>query len=103
MPTPKPTPKPKPKVKGAIIQGSASRKAYSEGRKTELKTGMTGKQAKANAGTYTKATKALKNKSPLVIERPGFQNDRAYAAGRLAVNTARKTKKVSGPKSKRGN
>ena len=101
-PTPKPTPK--PKVKGAIIQGKDSKKFYNEGRKVQLENGtLSSTMKKSNAKTYKNATKILKTKSATVIERPGIQMERAYAAGRMSVDNARKTKKVSGPKSKRGN
>ena len=96
----------KKKVKGAIIQGKESKAAYDIARGTTLslrKQTQTPSAKKSAAATYKAATSSLKNKKVPTSARGMVQNARAAAAGRLSVINARNTKKVSGPKSKRGN
>ncbi len=60
-------------------------------------------QKTATAKEYKSTTAALKSKKTPSVARENIQLQRARTAGILSVDNARKTRKVSGPKSKRGN
>ena len=94
----------KKKVNGAIIQNKQTKNEYNLMRNVYMDLPKLSKSQKtATAKEYKSTTAALKSKKTPSVARENIQLQRARTAGILSVDNARKTRKVSGPKSKRGN